>query len=659
MRYRLGATFTLVMVMIVATVGLVAKGPVAVEAGLVEYNAVNLGKQADPIVPAPQGVDAPDAENVQFVSSLGGNSFAVAVQSNFAYLGEGRRLTILNVSNPASPVVVGKTPRLPSRVDDIAVAGSYAYVVDGDGWLRIIDVTNAGAPAEAGSYATPKPATSVEVVGSTAYVTDGGGGLWIIDVTNPAAPVATGFYDTAGFAADVAVAGSFAYIAAGEQGLRIINVANPAAPDEIGFFTTTTPASDVAVESDHVYITTSYGFNIPYGVWVIDVSDASYPAEAGFYDMSGAGVIGNLVVSENYLYVLSDGDVDIVDVADPANPIQVGAFAHSSSAITLANNIIYSAELTGGLTMIAVGDPLNPAPIGYYDIPGAGFCVVTTGNHVYLADWQTLNVIDVSNPSVPIQAGRLKGLGCEDMVLVGRYLYVVASGFHVIDMAQPTAPREVGFLELIGSEKIDVSNNYAYVTKFDGGLYIVDVSDPTNPTEAGFFNTTGEPYDIAAFGTYAYLAVWQEGLRIIDVANPTSPVEVGVFDPAGGVARVVLAGHYAYVSQCYLGVSILDLTDPATPIQVGWISTPGYCYPRIAVVGSYAYVLADDVLHVVDITDPAQPTEAGSHEVPGTDSVAVFLNHIYLADSYDGLVVLRFDDISVENSFLALIAAER
>ena len=53
MRYRLGATFTLVMVMIVATVGLVAKGPVAVEAGLVEYNAVNLGKQADPIVPAP------------------------------------------------------------------------------------------------------------------------------------------------------------------------------------------------------------------------------------------------------------------------------------------------------------------------------------------------------------------------------------------------------------------------------------------------------------------------------------------------------------------------------------------------------------------------------------------------------------------------------
>ena len=105
------------------------------------------------------------------------------------------------------------------------------------------------------------------------------------------------------------------------------------------------------------------------------------------------------------------------------------------------------------------------------------------------------------------------------MVLVGRYLYVVASGFHVIDMAQPTAPREVGFLELIGSEKIDVSNNYAYVTKFDGGLYIVDVSDPTNPTEAGFFNTTGEPYDIAAFGTYAYLAVWQEGLRTVSYTH--------------------------------------------------------------------------------------------------------------------------------------------
>ncbi len=51
-----------------------------------------------------------DAENVEFVGQVGGRTNAVAVQGNYAYIGEGPRLTILDITDPALPTVVAGWP---------------------------------------------------------------------------------------------------------------------------------------------------------------------------------------------------------------------------------------------------------------------------------------------------------------------------------------------------------------------------------------------------------------------------------------------------------------------------------------------------------------------------------------------------------------------
>ena len=94
------------------------------------------------------------------------SSNAVAVQGNYVYLGLGRRLVIMNVANPANPIIVGQTALLPSFVRDVAVAGSYAYVADLDSGLWVIDVANPAAPVEVGAYDTPEYAWGVAVAGS-------------------------------------------------------------------------------------------------------------------------------------------------------------------------------------------------------------------------------------------------------------------------------------------------------------------------------------------------------------------------------------------------------------------------------------------------------------------------------------------------------------
>jgi hypothetical protein len=109
---------------------------------------------------------------VEFVGHIGGYTYAVALQGNYAYIGEGPSLTILDISDPASPTVVGKTDSLPDFVADIVVSGSYAYVADMYDGLRVVDVSDPTNPVEVGTCDTPFDARGVAVAGGYAYVAD-------------------------------------------------------------------------------------------------------------------------------------------------------------------------------------------------------------------------------------------------------------------------------------------------------------------------------------------------------------------------------------------------------------------------------------------------------------------------------------------------------
>jgi hypothetical protein len=176
------------------------------------------------------GVGMQSTQNVDLVAQIGGATYAVAAQGNYAYIGVGPRLVILDVSDPARPVVVGQTGALPGVVLGLAVAGSYAYVADRDAGLRVVDVSDPDAPVEIGFYDTPGSASGVALIGSYAYVADGDSGLRVINVSNPAAPVEADSYDTPGFAAGVAVAGSYVYVGDRDGGFLILRFAGAPTP---------------------------------------------------------------------------------------------------------------------------------------------------------------------------------------------------------------------------------------------------------------------------------------------------------------------------------------------------------------------------------------------------------------------------------------------
>ena len=120
---------------------------------------------------------------------------------------------------------------MPGFAYGVSVMGSYAYVADWSGGLRVVDVSVPSGPREVGFWDSAVYARNVSVVGSYAYVVEYDAGLRVIDVSDPTNPREVAYYDTPGTAHDVSMAGAYAYVADGEADLRVIDL-SPDLPED-------------------------------------------------------------------------------------------------------------------------------------------------------------------------------------------------------------------------------------------------------------------------------------------------------------------------------------------------------------------------------------------------------------------------------------------
>ncbi len=586
------------------------------------------------------------SQNVEFVEQVGGAVNAAAVRGNHVYIGNGPRLVILDITIPSVPYVVGKSSLLQGVVQDVAIAGDYAYVVAGGGGLRIINVSNPKAPTETGFYDTPGTGKGVAVAGDYAYVAAGGGGLRIINVSNPAAPIETGFYQTPGDARAVAVAGNYAYVADYRDGLRIINITDPAVPFETGFWPGI--ALDVAVAGSYAYVA---GYDS--GLRIIDVANPAHPVGIGFWDT--LGLAHSVVVAGNYAYIADFIGLQIINVADPTKPRPVDRADTSGYAygVAVEGNYAYIAEYDG-LSIFNVADPYALTRTAFYGTFGNAKAVVVDGNYAYVAGFTSgLHIINVVNPAAPAETGfyeKSGDTGVHDEAVAGNYAYVAAaySGLRIVDVTNPTAPTEIGFLEPGHPIGVTVAGNYAYVVS-SSGLHIIDVADPYTPIKTGFYNLPQyvTAVAVAVDGNYAYVCSqdgWvEDGLRIINVADPAAPIGAGFYQTPGSANSVAVDGNYAYVADDTGGLRIINVANPAAPFEAGFFDTPGSAQ-GIAVDGKYAYVADGSAgLRIINIANPANPIETGFYDTPGSaQGVAVDGNIVYVADHDGGLFILRY-----------------
>jgi hypothetical protein len=342
-----------------------------------------------------------------------GSAQHVGVAGNRAYVADGTAgLLVLDITTPATPLLLGSynTPGTGMRV---RVAGTVAYVADGAGsGLQVLNVANPSNITLLATTENDSDVVDVQVVGTTAYVADRNGRLNILNVASPAAPVRIGSVNLPWSPNRLAVGGNYAYIAWFE-GLIVVNVTTPTNPTVTSSYERPTVPYGGTVVGTTGYIADQSR------LWVCNFANPAAPVALGKCDLGHASFskpYPRVSVSGNYAAIAKQSHgMPIVNVSIPTNPLLAGRFAIPSGNTatdvflngTLACLLTKSNNL-GRLRLINIANPANPTEVGALDTPGDGRRLAVLGSLAAIADGAGgVRLINITNPAAPVEAGHI------------------------------------------------------------------------------------------------------------------------------------------------------------------------------------------------------------------------------------------------------------
>ncbi len=620
--------------------------------------------------------------------------FVNPLNPNRVYIGSGRRLVILDITDNASGgvdiVEVGSID-LGNLVRDIAVKGRYAYV----------------ATEHAPNH------------------------FCVVDVlTNPAQPEL--IWNSAGTSLDrpkeVELYGDWAYVR-NDEDLRLVNISTPQTPNVLGVAIQSIVGS-VAIANNKLYIVT----NSP-AMQEIRIYDLANPA---LTFLGSAAVPGpewqgtSIAVAGNYAYATTaynDGVFAVFDVTVPATPVLRGSLDGAfqfAVDVDASGTIAYVADprssnpasAAQGLAIIDVSNPQLPNIVDSFTTHSSALSgIEVLGDRAYfMDDGEGLLVLDISSPNVPTILGKYHSPAfLRKMAKEGDLLYVTDefNGFTILDVSNPDTPQLVGVHQTadggLDNWGIDVRDGLAYLSAGWGGLEVADVTDPVTPSLAGslpfnpgvkavamdlspvgdvahvgtclcsggaasflvnfdvsnllamvdldnVFVGGGEPFEVQAEpdGELAHMTAdgsASGGAGAIDV-QPPNDISLLSLMPLSNANDLAVVGNVRYVADgdsdlALGGLYIQDVTAPANPQPLSHY--PAKRATGVDATAGRAYFLGQDpeldfrrTLIALDTSDPTNPIPLDKLFVPGAEQqILVDGAHAYVTGDYQGLAVVK------------------
>ena len=249
----------------------------------------------------------------------------IAVQDGFLFATDydGHKLYAFDVTDPSSPALL-TTEDLPELVWDVKASGEwpgiYVYLLGRHGKCFKLLIYEFDADRDlrrVGSYDQLVNPWDVCIRGSYAYIADDSGGLKVIDVSDPSRPYEVGRYKGC-FPETVDLSYPYAVVSEWEGHIEILDISDPRNPYKIGSYEAETSGYDVTQVLD-VVISGSYAFFIFSGamqhhdfIFVLDISKLSEV----FSWVPPTDYITDVAVTDDYFFLCGDGYIEIDDISD-------------------------------------------------------------------------------------------------------------------------------------------------------------------------------------------------------------------------------------------------------------------------------------------------------------------------------------------------------
>jgi hypothetical protein len=355
------------------------------------------------------------------------------ISDSLAYVADNMGFAVIKISEPTNPHLISYDYNL--RCEGVCVSIPFAYTAAR--WkegLRIIDISNPSNPYLKGQFESPNRSNDIWLSYPFAYLANGGGGLRILDISDVNTPREISFCRIPHEVQSIFVVDSLAYVACHkqDQGIRIINIRDENNPFVIGQCSIPGRAYDVFVQDTFTYVTDTDWFQGRAGIRIINVSDPTNPYQVNYYPMSRPCY--NIFVRDTLAY-FTERDLYIVDISDPYNISQVGYFntpPYAQGVYLQGDTAYVTIGYTGpntGLLIIDISDPTNPQLISHFRTPGNAENCFVEDSYAYVADGSDgLQIIDISDPFNP------RGVGyhetpdkASNVAKLNSYLFVASS----------------------------------------------------------------------------------------------------------------------------------------------------------------------------------------------------------------------------------------
>jgi hypothetical protein len=229
------------------------------------------------------------------------------------------------VSNPYAPAFVGSV-QVPLYGFGLWVSGGYAYVisyvgVSSIGTLDVVDVSNPASPKIVGSTNTGTAGlhvADIKVVGKYAYVagqSNGQSEILVFDISNPASPYLLSSLPVAHSPQGLDVEGNYLYETFYDQySLNIYDISNPAAPSQVGTasLSGTCKPQDVSVEGTTAYMACYTNSSVA----VVDVANPTSPSVEVYISLPANSSPIFLESKGRYVYSISNTPGGVLSVID-------------------------------------------------------------------------------------------------------------------------------------------------------------------------------------------------------------------------------------------------------------------------------------------------------------------------------------------------------
>ncbi len=316
-------------------------------------------------------------------------------------------------------------------------------------------------------------------------------------------------------------------------------------------------------------------------------------------------------------------------------------------ALSFAQNLTLEGELTSGNNGTDIWEYIDS----------------NTGNVYAIVGGNGMSIVDVTDPTSPVQVEHISSVPGFDVKVWDHYVYCSTAGggtAMIVDIDDPTNAQIVGSFPSGHNIFID-ERGYMYISS--PGVTIYDLNpDPTNPT---FLTTVGnEGHDVTVRGNLMIDCHGGSGTNLYDVTDPSAPILYSsITDPTISYHHqgdISTDGNYLYINDeganhPQADISVWDISDLNNPVRVSDISDPDATTHNLYVIGDYAYASYYRAgLKVFDITDPSVLVIADTYDtnpITGEGFGGAFgvypspiTGNIYINDG-EGVFIFNFDKL--------------